>query len=356
MNAARKLWVVLMLAATSVWAQQSPASPAPPPPPLQHTVAPPTALTFTVEVTDKTGHPVTGLRQSDFTLLDDKSPAPIQSFAAHTPGPASLETAILVFDTVNMGFSGDSVAREQLLNYLHSFHGALPFPMSMIVLTDKGITPIGKTSDDPKTLLAALNTQQGQLRDIGRSTGFWGAVEIEEASINSLNLLVRVMAEMPGRKLLIWVGPGWPIFDNPRVVYNDSQLHQIFSEAVGLSNQMTRAQATLYDVDPLGTWDAGSFRTFVWESFTKPIQRWDKSLPGDLALQVLAKQSGGLVLNSSNDVAGEVRTCTQDGAAWYTITFAPQSSEKPDTWHSVQVKLDKPGLIVRTRPGYYAQP
>ena len=124
MSAVRSLCVVLMFAATSLWAQQSPAPPAPP---LQRAVAPPATLTFTVEVTDKAGHPVPGLQQSDFTLFDDNSPAPIQSFAAHTPGPASPETAILVFDTVNMGFGGDSVAREQVLSYLRSFHGACPF-------------------------------------------------------------------------------------------------------------------------------------------------------------------------------------------------------------------------------------
>ncbi|HTV82396.1 MAG TPA: VWA domain-containing protein [Acidobacteriaceae bacterium] len=353
MNAARKLGMVLVFAATSLWAQKPPASPAPPP---SRAATPPAALTFTIEVTDKAGHRIPGLQQSDFTLLDDKSPSPIQAFAAHSPGPRSPETAVVVVDTVNMGFVGDSVARGQIIDFLRKSHGPLAYGMSLLVLTDSGISELGTTSDDPATLLAELNTQQGQLRDIGRSAGFWGAEEREEAAINSLSLVARTMGRMRGRKLLIWIGPGWPIFDNPAMTYTDSELHQIFAEVVTLSREMTEARVTLYDVDPLGTWDAGTFRTFLWQSFSKPVRRWDQALPGNLALQVLATQSGGLVLNSSNDVAGELNTCSQDGAAWYTISFAPQTSEKPDTWHSVKVKLDKPGLIVRTRPGYYAEP
>jgi VWFA-related protein len=349
MNPARKLCVVLAFAATSLWAQKPPVSLAP-------AALHPAALTFNVEVTDKAGHPVSGLQQSDFTLLDDKSPSPIEAFVAHTPGPSSPESTVIVFDTVNMGFGGDSVARTQVIDLLRKPDSRLVYPVSLLLITDTGLQQLGKTSDDPKTLLAALNSQQGQLRDIGRSAGFWGAAEREETAVNSLSLLARTMVRMPGRKLVIWLGPGWPIFDNPAITYTDSQLHSIFAEVVALSDQLMQAQATLYDVDPLGSWDAGSFRTFVWQSFTKPLQRWDRSLPANLALQVLATQSGGLVLNSSNDVAGEVSTCARDGAAWYTITFAPQPSEKPDTWHPVEVKLDKPGLTVRTRPGYYTQP
>ncbi len=353
MNPVRMFCVVLAFVATSLWAQKPPGSPAPAPyrPAARHAT-----LTFTVEVTDKAGHPVSGLQQGDFTLLDNKSPSPIEGFVAHTPGLSSPESTVIVFDMVNMGFGGDSIARTQIMNLLRNPASRLVYPVSLLLLTDAGVKPLGKAADNPQTILAALNTEEGQLRNIGRSAGFWGAAEREETAINALDLLARAMARMPGRKLLIWIGPGWPIFDNPRVTYTDSQLHQIFAETVALSNEMTQARVTLYDVDPLGSWDAGSFRTFLWQSFTKPVQRWDKAQSGNLALQVLAVQSGGLVLNSSNDVAGEVNTCAQDGAAWYTITFAPQTSEKPDTWRSVEVRVNQPGLIVRTRPGYYAEP
>jgi hypothetical protein len=40
----------------------------------------------------------------------------------------------------------------------------------------------------------------------------------------------------------------------------------------------------------------------------------------------------------------------------YEITFDTPGSERPNQYHAVEVKVDKPGLVVRTRKGYYAQP
>ncbi|HTV82397.1 MAG TPA: VWA domain-containing protein [Acidobacteriaceae bacterium] len=227
--------------------------------------------------------------------------------------------------------------------------------MSLVLITDSGIQELGKVSDNLRTLLAALDAQDSQLQDVRRSMA-WGANERLQMSVGSLGMLARAMAKMPGRKLLVWVGPGWPIFDTVNTCDTNSELHRIFAEAVTLSNEMTQARVTLYALDPMGIRDAGNIRTILRESYTKPLRSWCKALPVNLALQVLAVQSGGLVLNSSNDVAEEVNTCVQDGSAWYTITFAPGTSVKPDTWHPVEVKLDRPGLTVRTRPGYYAQP
>ena len=351
MNRGRWLEVVLACSGISLWAQQPATVPTGKP------VSQATQITFDVVVTDKAGHPITGLQQSDFTLLDDKHPATIQAFMAHTEGSQdSLEGAVIVIDTVNVGFSAVSVARGQLENLLRRYGNHLPFPMVMTLLTDTGLQSVGPGSADGTVLLAQLSQQRGLLRELNRSSGFWGATELLSTSINGLEQIAQFEANTPGRKLVIWVSPGWPIFDSPNLIVTDQQHHAIFGEFVKLSDDLRAGQATVYDVDPLGTADAGSYRTFLWESFVKPPTKWDQANPGNLALQALAIQSGGQVLNSSNDVAGEVDKCMQDGKAWYTVTFDAETAEKPETWHSVQIKVDKPGMTVRTRNGYYAQP
>ena len=40
-------------------------------------------------------------------------------------------------------------------------------------------------------------------------------------------------------------------------------------------------------------------------------------------LQVLAYQSGGRVLNSSNDVAGEIARCAVDAGTYYVLSIQP---------------------------------
>ena len=77
---------------------------------------------------------------------------------------------------------------------------------------------------------------------------------------------------------------------------------------------------------------------------------------GNLGLQVLASQSGGRVLNSSNDVAGEIATCVADANGSYVISFDSLAGDGPNEYHALDIKIDKPGLTVRTRSGYYAQP
>ena len=77
---------------------------------------------------------------------------------------------------------------------------------------------------------------------------------------------------------------------------------------------------------------------------------------GNLGLQVLATQSGGRVLISNNDVAGEIATCVEDANAFYVLTFEGLVGDGPNEYHSLEIKLDKSGLKALTRTGYYAQP
>ena len=105
--------------------------------------APPAAsgsISLSVVVTDKSGHPIRGLTQADFTLLDDKQPAAIRSFTAHDLSTAQNDpqTMILLIDDVNANFSVVSTVRMQIENFLHSNGGKLPIPVGIELLTDNG--------------------------------------------------------------------------------------------------------------------------------------------------------------------------------------------------------------------------
>jgi VWFA-related protein len=311
-----------------------------------------------VVVTDKAGHPVSGLQESDFTLLDDKQPAPIKSFRAiDNTDPSSNPTqVILLVDEVNASFSAVSTERVQLQNFLLQKQGHLPFPASIIFFTDTGMQSLNKPTTDGNALNDQLKQKQGQLRDIARSAGFYGAAERMQLSIQALHTVAAAAANVPGRKLLVWISPGWPIMDNPDVYVSDKEQKSFFGAIVELSNLLRQSRVTLYSVDPLGTTDSGDIRRVEWQSFVKPVPNAHHANPANLALQAIAMQSGGGVLYGSNDVAGEISKFAEDGTAWYALTFDPQRADAPDTWHDLEVKLDKAGLKVRTRNGYYAGP
>jgi hypothetical protein len=99
----------------------------------------------------------------------------------------------------------------------------------------------------------------------------------------------------------------------------------------------------------------GLYRDY-YKAFTKGVTNRKQVQGGNLSLQVLAYQSGGLVLNSSNDIANEIATCIADAKAYYALTFEAAPGDGPNEYHALEVKLDKPGLLARSRFGYYAQP
>ncbi len=348
--------LVLMCAASTGFAQVPTA-------PAAERAAPASGpITIDVEVTDKAGNPVPGLQQQDFTLLDKGQPAPILTFRAHssaaaTPQPApDAPVMVLLIDDVNAGFQSVSNERIQIDEYLHRNGGHLPVAVTLAFLSERGFSQVSQPSTDGNLLASVLDKHQAELRDIGRSAGFYGGAERLELSLRALQALGRYEESVPGRKLVVWVSPGWWTFDNPNVIVSSQQQRSFFDLIVNLSDSLRRGRVVLYAVDPSGMGDAGSFRTFLWKNYLKPVPGPSRADPGDLALQVISTQSGGKVLFGSNDIAGEIGQCAEDASAWYTLSFDPAHSEKPDTWHDLAVKIDKPGVIIRTRNGYYAQP
>src|SRR5580658_10823800 len=96
-------------------------------------------ITLDVMVTDKSGKPVPGLQQQDFTLLDNKLPQKILSFQEVAPGSTQEPPTevILLIDTVNTGFSSVSYERSQIVKYLQQNGGKVAHPTSLIFFSDQ---------------------------------------------------------------------------------------------------------------------------------------------------------------------------------------------------------------------------
>jgi VWFA-related protein len=315
-------------------------------------------VTLDVVVADKSGNPVPGLQQQDFTILDDKQPQPILSFRAfdETSKADDLpQQVIFLIDEVNAEYRPVSNARQQLEKFLRRGEGQLPTPMSLVFFTDKGTQVQGAATRNGNSLADSLKSHESGLRDLGRSAGFYGAVERVQNSLSTLEKLTAYEAKQPGRKLLIWLSPGWPLISGPRSALSEKDQDTIFHTIVRLSTHMREARVTLYSVDPLGMDDAASFQTFYYENFLKGVPYANKVESGDVALQVIATQSGGQVLNKSNDIAASIAGCVADARVYYTLSFDSAAADHPNEYHNIQLKIDRPGLTARTRTGYYAQ-
>src|SRR6185312_14212705 len=101
-----------------------------------------------------------------------------------------------------------------------------------------------------------------------------------------------------------------------------------------LSTALRQARITLYSIDPLGMTDAGTLNVSAYQSFRKPVRNPRNAQFGDLALQILAEQPGGQVLNSSNDVTNLLDKARKDTGAYYELSF-DAASDEPHTYHAL---------------------
>jgi VWFA-related protein len=316
-------------------------------------------ITLDVRVSDKSGQPILGLQQEDFTLLDNKQPQKIVSFqvaeAATATGEAPAEVILLV-DEVNASFRTVAIEREQIQNFLKQNGGKLSRPVLIVFFSDKETTMSDAASRDGNSLSAGLDQNRNGLRTSGRSQGFYGAMDRLQLSLRTLGQLADHEATRPGRKLVVWISPGWALLSGPNMDLSRKNQEQIFRSIVTLSDQLRRAHITLYNVDPLGLADAGGLRTSYYKEFLKGVRTPNQAQFGNVGLQVLASQSGGLVLNSSNSLTDEIAKCVADVNAYYVLSFEGLPGDGPDDYHTLEIKVDRPGVTARTRAGYYAQP
>ena len=310
-------------------------------------------ITLDVEAAPKKGAPVGGLLESDFKVLDNKVPQTLTSFRSLGAGTPPAE-AVVVVDAVNISYSRLAYARDQIAKFLSANEGRLAIPTTLAVVTDTATQMQPAFTTDGNVLSASVKSDTIGLRINRPSSGFYGAGDRVQLSLNALRQVITQIGNRPGRKLLLWVSPGWPLLSGPRVDLDTKEQQQIFATLVSLSNQMRAAQITLYNVNPLGTGE-NLLRTSYYETFEKGVSKPSQVQLANLSLQVLAVQTGGLVLDEDNDVAAELQRCMDDTRAYYELSFKPTGGE-PGSYHALQVNLDKPGLDARTRTGYYSTP
>jgi len=319
------------------------------------------SISLDVVVTKKDGSAVAGLQQQDFTLLDDKIPRAITSFheidgTGEAADAAMAVQVILLIDAVNSSVQSVQLAEGELKKFLRQDGGRLPVPMSLVVFSDQSTQVQPSATRDGNSLAAVIDSNQPGLRLSNRAQGSIGAAERLQLSIRTLEELTAYEQQQPGRKLLIWISPGWPLFSGPTVHITTTAQEMYFHTVVMLSRGLREAHMSLYNIDPLGMGDAGAMQTFYYKNFLKGVPSVKKVDAGNLALQVLAVQSGGQVFNSSNDIMRLTANCLADARPFYTLSFDSPPADHPDEYHDLDVKIGKPGLTARTRTGYYAQP
>lgn len=191
-------------------------------------------------------------------------------------------------------------------------------------------------------------------------------------SIDALRRLVRDQARLPGRKTILFFSEGLVIPpDQPEM------LDSVIAEA-------NRDNVTFYTVDARGLGVVPSNR--LARDTAQSIQAAEQSIAGmgpgtqsdqasgqattpssqaaeatyqtDLQSNArhLAEGTGGFAMDNSNDLRGPLERVMEDIRSHYEVTYAPTSKNFDGHFRKLEVKLDRPGLKVQSRAGYYALP
>jgi VWFA-related protein len=311
------------------------------------------ALRQEVYVDARTGQPVNDLEQKDFTVSDNKSARPITYFRKLDPQKEQV-SVVLLLDAVNTPYSTISYARGGIEKFLKMNQGQLSNPTSMAIMTDQGVEMNDSFSTDGNALSDELEHHTIGLREITRNSE-WSGPERLQICINAVHKMIQSMVSLPGRKIVVWISPGWPLVSGPQVYLDAKQEQEIFNEVVTMSAQLRGLDITMYVANPLGTGEPMQ-EADLYETYLKGVSKVDQVQFGHLSIQVLAAQSGGLVIEGSSDVTGMLQRCLLDANSWYEIGFDPLPADKANEYHHIEIKVDRPGVVVRTRDGYYANP
>jgi hypothetical protein len=167
-------------------------------------------------------------------------------------------------------------------------------------------------------------------------------IEPEPALLRALGSIAIGQRDVPGRKVVVWISPGWPV--------NSGEVG--FDEATELSTRLREARITL---DNVNVWPNPDQSLNDPDYLEAPRSQKDMQ-PAKMALPVIARRTGGLVLDSSGDLNRDIERCVEEERNFYTLTFNPPHTDQMDEYHNLRVQLARPALTVRAPMGYYNEP
>ena len=308
-----------------------------------------------VIVEDTTGKPVVGLEPWEFKILDNGQARKVISFRRFDGVQAKLEPpveVVLVIDMLNLPFQQVAYVRTQVDAFLRQNGGHLKHPTSVAQLTDAGLRVQARPSTDGDAIASLVTGIKEHVSTISPAMGSEGWVERFQRSARAMDNIAQNELKKPGRKLVIWLGPGWPMLNRPSDGYTDKQQRRNCDSIVEMSTALREARITMYSVSPVINVQGGQ-NPLLYRRFLSPVKTAHDAEAGSLGLKVLVTQTGGKIMGPDNDVVGQINRCIEDANAFYRISFDPPAAEHANGYHELKVVVDKPGVVVRTNTAYY---
>ena len=339
-----------------------------------------------VVVTDASGRPVPGLTASDFKVTEEREPQTIRRLVEHEPMPASdlarlaappklppntftnytpventNASTVILLDAMDTPVAVQMRLREQVIGYLKHMQ---PGASLAIFQLDTEMHLIQGFSSDPKALLAAAESK----RDMpSMARPFYGHGETNELTRmqilrDGMQTMGRYLAGFPGRKNLIWFTTQTPMamlsggignsFGDTFGVYGGYAP----GDFAGLTGVLTLSRVAVYPVDARGVQGFGLFQA---ENRNAPSGNYTAASSARQSanyanLDMVAEATGGKAFYNTNDMGHVIAEVVSNGSDYYTIAYTTTNTKWNGQFQHVKITVDRPGMKLQCRPGYYA--
>jgi hypothetical protein len=94
------------------------------------------------------------------------------------------------------------------------------------------------------------------------------------------------------------------------------------------------------------------------DKFLQSLEDNERSLKQDpaVSLGILAEQTGGLLINNTNDLENGIGRINEDRRNYYLLSYSSTNPTLDGKFHRISVKVKRAGMYVRNRTGYVASP
>jgi VWFA-related protein len=353
-------------------------------------------LTNVVARDAKTGELITGLKQSDFKIFENGKEQQIDSFdfesvdmatplkeatvsglAAGPTGSKAVVVAkpeelrnhrliVMFFDLTTM----QPEDLERSVDAAQDFLKSKMQPADLIALVSLGDT-LNVDQDftaDKNALInevGAYNGTEGQGFAEGANANTnqvedTTAYTPDESEYNDLNTdrelfalraIAQSLSKIDEKKSLLYFSGGI----SRDGIENEASLRSAINAAV-------RADLAIYSVDtrglqavtPMGDASTGSMRGQGGFNGGSLLNNMNQNFDTQEVMATLSSDTGGKAFFDSNDFAPAFAQVQKDNSAYYAIGFHSTNPARDGKYRKLTVKIDRPGIKLDYRPGYYA--
>jgi VWFA-related protein len=194
-----------------------------------------------------------------------------------------------------------------------------------------------------------INMAERQADSDARRTLNLGDLDVL-ATYAALREYVRRMARLPGERMLILVSPGFATLE-PMALTQESQLIDFAAQSnITISALDARG---LYTTELTASEHSPSAANGASIELQSDYRRSAMTL-AEGAMASLTDGTGGTFFHHRNDLGTGLVALTAVPECVYLLEFSPSSAKPDGTYHRLKVKVDRDGVQIQARRGYFA--